>query len=112
VLLIKVNMKSVANGCCESHSLYGVVDKAVSLVSTLVMSRAWRALPRAVPQRHLHRPLRWAFTMNVGNAAFMAIDKCPRRQQKRPTKQLSWELASHTKAYLEAQQCMLVIALP
>ncbi|KAF2689835.1 hypothetical protein K458DRAFT_439015 [Lentithecium fluviatile CBS 122367] len=34
----------------------------------------------------------------------MAIDKCPRRPQKRPTKELSWELASHSKAYLEAEQ--------
>jgi hypothetical protein len=40
------------------------------------------------------------------NAAIVAIDKCPRRLQKRPTKALSWELASHTKAYLEAQQCV------
>lgn len=43
--------------------------------------------------------------ISTTNAAFAALEKCPRRPLKRPIKALSWELAGHAKAYLEADQC-------
>lgn len=38
--------------------------------------------------------------------ALEAVGARPRRAQRRPTKQVSYELANHAKAYLEAGQCM------
>lgn len=38
-------------------------------------------------------------------AALEAVGARPRLAQRRPTKQASYELANHAKAYLESGQC-------
>ena len=71
-----------------------------------VISRSQRASSSTRCHVDMAGPAITPPSASSGNAAFAAIDKCPRRLQMRPTKALSWELASHTKAYLEMQQCM------
>jgi hypothetical protein len=41
------------------------------------------------------------------SAALEAVGARPRRPQRRPTKQASYELCNHAKAYLEGGQCIL-----
>jgi hypothetical protein len=45
------------------------------------------------------------------SAALKAVGARPRRVQRRPTKQASYELCNHAKAYLEGGQCMRDINL-
>jgi hypothetical protein len=45
------------------------------------------------------------------SAALEAVGARPRRVQRRPTKQASYELCNHAKAYLEGGQCMRDINL-
>jgi hypothetical protein len=42
----------------------------------------------------------------ASSAALEAVGTRPRRAQRRPTKQASYELTNHAKAYLEGGQCM------
>lgn len=44
-------------------------------------------------------------TSSTALPALQAVAARPRRAQRRPTKQVSYELANHAKAYLEAGQC-------
>ncbi|USP81794.1 hypothetical protein yc1106_09068 [Curvularia clavata] len=49
---------------------------------------------------------------SASSPAIKAIAARPRRAQRQPTKQVSYELANHAKAYLEAGQCMQHDATP
>jgi hypothetical protein len=41
------------------------------------------------------------------SSALEAVSSCPRQQYRRPVKELSYEVASQVRAYLDHQSCTL-----